>query len=92
MSGNITLRDLSSACDLSIRHFTRAFRKSMGMAPHAWLLHHKIEKAKGLLVTSHLVLADIALECGFADQRHFARTFQRAVGMGPGGWRRIYRR
>jgi AraC family transcriptional regulator len=92
MSGNITLRDLSSACDLSIRHFTRAFRKSTGMAPHAWLLHHKIEKAKGLLVTSHLVLADIALECGFADQSHLARTFQRAVGMGPGAWRRIYRR
>jgi transcriptional regulator GlxA family with amidase domain len=92
MSGNITLRDLSGACDLSIRHFTRAFRKSTGMAPHAWLLHHKIEEAKGLLVTSHLVLADIALECGFADQSHFARTFQRAVGTGPGAWRRIYRR
>ena len=43
MSGNITLRDLSSACDLSIRHFTRAFRKSTGMAPHAWLLHHNRE-------------------------------------------------
>jgi AraC family transcriptional regulator len=92
LSGNITLRDLSSACDLSIRHFTRAFRKSTGMAPHAWLLHHKIAKAKGLLVTSHLVLADIALACGFADQSHFARTFQRAVRMSPGAWRRIYRR
>jgi AraC family transcriptional regulator len=44
------------------------------------------------LLTSDLILADIALECGFADQSHFARTFQRAAGMGPGAWRRIYRR
>ena len=92
LSGNIALSDLAGACELSIRHFTRAFRKSTGMAPHAWLLHHKIEKAKGLLITSHRVLADVALECGFADQSHFARTFLRAVGMSPGAWRRIYRR
>lgn len=92
LEGNITLGELASACELSIRHFTRAFRGSMGMAPHAWLLKHKVEKAKNLLEGTPRILAEIALACGFADQSHFTRTFQRVVSMSPGAWRRLYRR
>lgn len=92
LAGSITLGELASACELSIRHFTRAFRVSMGMSPHAWLLRNRIEKAKGLLTNSHRVLADVALDCSFADQSHFTRTFHRVVGVSPGTWRRLYRR
>lgn len=92
LTGSVTLADLAKACELSIRHFTRAFRGSTGMSPHAWLLSLRIEKAKGLLTNSPRMLADVALDCGFADQSHFTRTFQRAVGVSPGEWRRLYRR
>jgi AraC family transcriptional regulator len=92
LAGGVTLGDLASVCELSIRHFTRAFRESTGMSPHAWLLHHRVAKAKGLLTNSHRVLAVIALDCGFADQSHFTRTFQRMTGVSPGTWRRLYRR
>lgn len=91
LAANITLDELSRECRLSIRHFTRAFRASTGMSPHAWLTHHRIERAKGLLINSPRVLSDIALDCGFADQSHFTRTFQRVVGMSPGAWRRLHR-
>lgn len=92
LAGNVTLAELARECELSIRHVTRAFRASTGMSPHAWLLRHKVKKAKGLLTTSPRVLADIALECGFADQSHFSRTFQRVAGVSPGAWRRLHRR
>jgi AraC family transcriptional regulator len=92
ITGRISLADLAQACELSIRHFTRAFRQSTGMSPHGWLVHLRIEKAKSLLATSRRVLADIALECGFSDQSHFARTFQRAVGLSPAAWQRLHRR
>jgi AraC-like DNA-binding protein len=92
LSGSVTLDERASACELSIRHFTRAFRASIGMSPHAWLLRNRIEKAKGLLTSSHRVLADVALHCGFADQSHFTRTFQRVAGVSPGAWRRLNRR
>ena len=92
LAGSVTLSELANACELSIRHFTRAFRGSTGMSPHAWLLRHRIEKAKGLLTNSHRVLADIALDCGFADQSHCTRTFQRTAGVSPGAWRHLYRR
>jgi len=91
LNGGISLSDLASACGLSIRHFTRAFRQSTGMAPHEWLLHHRIERAKAYLATSSWLLMDIALDCGFADQSHFSRAFRRAVGVSPGAWRRMNR-
>lgn len=92
LSANITLNELARECRLSIRHFTRAFRGSTGMSPHAWLMHHRIEKAKGLLMNSPRILSDVALDCGFADQSHFTRMFQRRVGISPGAWRRLHRR
>lgn len=92
LTGGITLADLAKACELSIRHFTRAFRGSTGLSPHGWLLQLRIEKAKSLLTNSRRMLADIALECGFADQSHFTRAFQRAVGLSPGAWQRLHRR
>jgi AraC-like DNA-binding protein len=92
LTGGITLADLAKACELSIRHFTRAFRGSTGMSPHRWLLQLRIEKAKSLLTNSRGMLADIALECGFADQSHFTRAFQRSMGLSPGAWQRLHRR
>ena len=92
LTGGITLADLAKSCELSIRHFTRAFRGSTGMSPNGWLLHLRIERAKRLLTHSRRRLADIALECGFADQSHFTRKFQRSVGLSPGAWQRMHRR
>jgi len=92
LGGNVALSDLATICELSVRHFTRAFRASTGMSAHAWLRQARVEKAKSLLITKNSVLADIAFQCGFADQSHFTRVFQRNVGLGPGAWRRLYRR
>jgi AraC family transcriptional regulator len=91
IGGGITLNDLARSCELSIRHFTRAFRQSTGMAPYQWLQSRRMDKAKQLLEKSSASLSAIALDCGFADQSHFTRTFSRAVGVTPGTWRRVQR-
>ena len=79
---------VADACGLSVNHFSRAFRRSMGKPPHRWLLDRRIERAKDMLRRNGISLADIALACGFAEQSHFTRVFTRTVGMPPGAWRR----
>jgi AraC family transcriptional regulator len=91
IGGGVTLDDLARACNLSKRHFTRAFRQSTRMAPYQWLQYRRMEKARQLLETSFAPLSMIALDCGFADQSHFTRTFSRLVGVTPGIWRRTNR-
>lgn len=89
LSGRILLTDLATACNLSVRHFTRAFRQTTGMAPHQWLVQRRIEKAKDLLSRTVQPLSAVAADCGFADQSHFTGVFARAVGVTPAEWRRI---
>jgi AraC family transcriptional regulator len=88
LDGSVPLRDVARECRLSVSHFSRAFRRTMGVAPHNWLLIHRIEVAKEKLRNSGLSLSEVALACGFADQSHLTRVFTGTVGVSPGAWRR----
>ena len=84
----ISLKELADECGLSVRHFTRAFRRSTGLPPHRWLLEYRVNRAMELLTNRELSLTDVAESCGFADQSHFTRVFTGMVGISPGAWRR----
>jgi AraC-like DNA-binding protein len=79
---------MARECGLSVSHFTRAFRRSFGMSPYRWLLERRIDRAKALLATSGISIADIAIRSGFSDQTTFTRAFGRLVGDSPARWRR----
>ncbi|HEY2750733.1 helix-turn-helix transcriptional regulator [Phenylobacterium sp.] len=89
LRGATPLREIADACGLSVSHFARAFRRSTGLAPHAWLLQARVEAAKAMLRRQDPSLPAIAASCGFADQSHFTRVFTRQVGLSPGAWRRL---
>ena len=88
LDGNVSLKDVARECRLSVSHFSRAFRRTAGAAPHNWLLTRRIEVAKERLRSSRSSLADVATSCGFSDQSHLTRVFTRVVGVSPGAWRR----
>ncbi len=88
LTGATPLQDIAAACGLSVSHFTRAFRRSTGLAPHAWLQRYRVDLAKDLLRRREQPLCEIALTCGFANQNHFTRVFSGQVGLSPGVWRR----
>jgi AraC-like DNA-binding protein len=90
LDGGVSLKDVARECRLSVSHFSRAFRRSMGVAPHNWLLMHRVEVAKEKLRYSRLSLSEVALACGFADQSHLTRVFTRIAGVSPGAWRRAF--
>jgi AraC family transcriptional regulator len=81
--------DLAGLVRLSTSHFFRAFRKTFGESPLAYIRTRRMQRAQDLMVTSHLSLAQVALECGMCDQAHFSRTFRRVIGINPATWRRI---
>lgn len=87
LTSDQTLGEIADQCRLSATHFARAFKVSTGATPHAWLQARRVERARDLLATE-LSLAEIALDCGFADQSHFTRVFSRIAGNTPGSWRR----
>jgi AraC-like DNA-binding protein len=88
LAGTTPLCDIAETCGLSVSHFSRAFRRSTGLAPHAWLIEARVESAKVMLRNREVSLSTIARVCGFADQSHFSRTFTRRVGLSPAAWRK----
>jgi AraC-like DNA-binding protein len=92
LSGEISLAALASECGLPLTTFSKAFRKSVGIPPHRWIIQQRIALAKRLLRDDPMSLAEIALTCGFSDQSHFTRFFSAAVGVSPGFWRRSVRK
>jgi AraC family transcriptional regulator len=86
-----TIAQLAEECGLSSGYFARAFRRTMGVAPHQWLMRKHIHRAQELLLTGGLGLADVGIACGFVDQSHFTRVFAKHKGSTPGHWRRTNR-
>jgi AraC family transcriptional regulator len=86
--GDVSLNSLAAECNLSVSHFAHAFRRTFGRPPHRWLMERRIDAVKKLLLTSRRTLAEIAGECGFADQSALNRSFKRIQGQSPGEWRK----
>lgn len=87
----ITLQTLAAAVGLSVFHFCRSFRQSTGMSPFQYILKHRVNRARSLLLTPESRIHDVALECGFCDQAHFTRHFKRETGMTPAAFARQFR-
>ena len=89
LGAEISLDDMAAVANLSRFHFARAFKKSVGDPPYAYVLRQRIERAKVLLKTTKLQVNEVAVRTGFKTASHFVRAFQQAVGTSPGSFRRM---
>jgi AraC family transcriptional regulator len=86
----VTTRSMADHVGLSASHFCRVFKQSFGQSPHRYLMTRRLVLACELLMTSDLGLAQIATDCGLADQAHFSKLFRQFLGNSPGAWRRAH--
>lgn len=82
----LKLEDICLAAQLSPSYLIRAFKQQYGMTPHAFLVNRRIQFAQDRLRRGELI-ADVALEAGFADQAHFQRAFKQHLAATPGQYR-----
>ena len=90
LDSSIRATDLAGVVRLSTSHFFRAFRRTFGESPLAYIMQRRIRRAQILMLTSRLPLSQVALECGMCDQAHLCRVFRRIVGINPNAWRRQF--
>ena len=64
-------------------HFTRVFTRSVGMTPHRYVVHLRLQRAIELVREGQSGLAEIAVRTGFADQSHLSRWVRRVHGVAP---------
>jgi AraC-like DNA-binding protein len=82
LAESITLEDLATYAALDKFHLCRAFRAQIGMPPHAYLTHLRIQRAKELLEKG-VRASELAPRVGLYDQSQLTRHFRRIVGTTP---------
>ncbi|MCC9625465.1 AraC family transcriptional regulator [Thalassospira sp. MA62] len=85
----LTIEELANVAGLSAFHFARMFRKSVGEAPHKFVLRRRIECAMKMLCWSNVSVAEIALATGFSSQAHLTTRFRDMIGVTPAKYREI---
>ena len=80
---DLTITQLAAVADLSPHHFSLLFKRSVGVAPHQWVLHARVREAERLLLMRSMSVAEVALTLGFASQSHFTDVFRRLTGTTP---------
>ncbi|WP_292234475.1 AraC family transcriptional regulator [Mesorhizobium sp.] len=84
----LTLADLARELGISRFHFSRAFKQSTGMTPHAFIARRRLEQSADMLRSTNLSATRIAMECGFSSSSHLTTAFRRAFGANPIEFRR----
>jgi AraC-like DNA-binding protein len=78
----ILVKDLASICCLSLFHFQRVFRESVGLPVNAYVHQLKIERSKQLLYQGAKI-STTAFDTGYFDQSHFHRVFKKMYIVPP---------
>jgi AraC family transcriptional regulator len=77
----ITVAKLATIAGHSQFHFTRMFTRTVGVPPHRYIVHLRLQRATELIRSEQQGLAEIALHTGFADQSHLTRWMRRVHGV-----------
>src|SRR5262245_23363740 len=88
---DVSLAALACDAGLSRFHFSRAFKESTGLSPHAWLRQHQLEQAMNMLRDTDDSIVSIAAALGYSSQPAFAAAFRKLTGETPSDWRRRIR-
>lgn len=84
---DLSIERLAAAARTSRRSFVRAFRKSTGSTPAAWVRSRRLDEARRLLETTDLSVDQIAAACGFGSPVTLRQNFASAFGSTPSSYR-----
>lgn len=88
---SVSNAELAALCGMSAAHFSREFRRAVGLPPHQYMMKLRLERACAALRSEQGRVLDIAQECGFTNASHFSRAFSAHYGMSPTVFRRQQR-
>lgn len=83
-----SVEEAARAVGLPASAAMRAFKRRTGQTIVSFVTHHRLAKAKSLLLTTTHPVGMIALACGFGSERRFFEVFRQSCGMSPREYRR----
>jgi AraC-like DNA-binding protein len=83
-----SIHDLAKKLHLSRSQVHRKIKALTGMSTSIYIRHIRLHKAKELLASSDLSIAEIAYEVGFNTPVYFSQVFKETFGKSPNATRK----
>lgn len=88
LAEEISLTVLAEEFHLSAQYISQLFKSEIGVNFLAYLTNIRMEKAKKLLLSTSLSIAEISEQSGYGDYRVFTKVFKKSEGVTPSQYRR----
>ena len=85
----LLIDDLAAMASMSTYQYEQRMQKIFKLTAGQFIQKTRIEVAVWKLRESELSIANIAMDCGYADQSAFSRQFKKTIGISPAQYRRI---
>ena len=90
LTEEISLSVLAEEFHLSAQYISQLFKSEIGVNFLAYLTNIRMEKAKKLLLTTSLSIAEVSERAGYGDYRVFTKVFKKSEGITPSQYRRDF--
>lgn len=87
LGADLSLSTLADMAAMSATHFSKAFKKALGVSPLQYVISERLDLASVMLRTSKLSVAEIAWRVGYQDVSRFGQHFKRKFGTSPAVFR-----
>lgn len=88
LDGALSIPEIAQAAFVSPSHLSFLFRQGTGESIKQYIIAMRMERAKRLLTSGELSVAEVARAVGIADEVYFARLFKKTTGSTPGQFAR----
>jgi two-component system response regulator YesN len=83
----VSLRDVADHLHLNASYFSVLFKEQTGMTFSDYLTRKRVQRAKELLVSTRLPIAEIAEKVGYQTAKYFVKVFRSLESLSPGQYR-----
>jgi len=85
---NLSPTKIAEVANMSLGHFHRTFKSKFKVTPMGYQRELRVDEARSLLLSTNLLVKEVAARVGFSDVFYFSRSFKRMIGMSPTEFRR----
>ena len=90
LAEEMSLSVLAEEFHLNPQYISQLFKNEIGVGFLAYLTNIRMEKAKKLLLSTSLSIAEVAEQSGYGDYRVFTKVFKKTEGITPSQYRRDF--
>ena len=87
LAAPVSVPELAAMAGFSPSHFSARFRAVTGFSVVEYVKRLRMARARQLLITSELSVAEVAIDVGYADPFYFSRQFRAVTGLSPRSYR-----